>query len=346
MKTLAAILVETARPLELADLEIPQLKPGQVLVELAFSGVCRTQLLEARGYRGSDPFLPHCLGHEGSGTVLDIGEGVQKVGAGDRVIVSWIKGSGADVPGTVYRANGCEVNAGGATTFSQHAVVSENRVTPMSDGMAFQDAAMLGCAVPTGLGAIFNTARPSPGQSIAIFGSGGIGLCAVAGAAIAGCSPVIAIDIIPEKLELARKLGATETIDSSAVDTASEIAGFCTQGLDFAIEASGKPDVMGLALTSVRNQGGTAVVIGNAKFGERITLDPRQLNMGKRLLGTWGGDNWPDRDFPRYQRLLISGQLQLQIMQEDVYSLQSINQALDDLEAGRTARPLIDMSLR
>src|SRR4051794_20311938 len=102
MRTEAAILVELGRPLVLADLEIPQLKPGQVLVELAYSGVCHTQLLEARGHRGEDRFLPHCLGHEGSGTVVDAGAGVYKVRPGDRVILSWIKGSGADVPGTVY----------------------------------------------------------------------------------------------------------------------------------------------------------------------------------------------------------------------------------------------------
>ncbi len=106
MKTLAAVLVETGHPLEVAELSLPVLKPGQVIVEVAYSGVCHTQVLEARGHRGEDRFLPHCLGHEGSGTVVEIGPGVTKVAVGDRVVLSWIKGSGADVPGSVYDWNG------------------------------------------------------------------------------------------------------------------------------------------------------------------------------------------------------------------------------------------------
>ncbi len=129
MKTTAAILVETGKPLELAELDIPALKPGQVLVEIAFSGVCHTQLSEVRGHRGQDNFLPHCLGHEASGTVRELGAGVTKVADGDRVVLSWIKGSGANVPGTVYGWDGRKVNAGGVTTFMRHAVISENRLT-------------------------------------------------------------------------------------------------------------------------------------------------------------------------------------------------------------------------
>src|SRR4030095_10280615 len=117
IKTLAAVLVETGQPLALVELEIPALKPGQVLVEVSFSGVCHTQLLEARGYRGEDRFLPHCLGHEGSGIVRETGAGVTKVRRGDRVILSWMKGSGADVPGSTYAWNGRTVNSGAIATF-------------------------------------------------------------------------------------------------------------------------------------------------------------------------------------------------------------------------------------
>src|SRR5882724_3599700 len=127
MKTTAAVLVELGQPLELADLDIPVLKPGQALIEVAYSGVCHTQVGEARGHRGEDKFLPHCLGHEGSGVVREIGPGVSKVKPGDRAILSWIKGSGADVPGTVYDWNGRTVNAGGITTFATYSVISENR---------------------------------------------------------------------------------------------------------------------------------------------------------------------------------------------------------------------------
>ena len=352
MRTIAAVLVETGKPLVLVELEIPELKPGQVLVEIVFSGVCHTQVLECRGYRGKDPYLPHCLGHEGSGIVRDVGPGVTKVRVGDRVILSWIKGSGADVPGTVYRwgahpsaGSGQGVNAGGITTLSGHSVISENRLTAMPEDVSMRDAAMLGCAVPTGLGAVFNTAQPKPGQSMAIFGSGGIGLCAVAGAAIAGCTPIIAVDILQDKLKLAEQMGATHLVHAAEVDPVEEVNRICLGGVDFAIEASGRPEVMLQALYSVRNQGGVAVVVGNARHGERVELDPRQLNMGKRLLGTWGGDNWPDRDFPRYCKLLSSGKLNLEPLLSKTYTLDEINEAIDDLETGKVVRPLIDMAM-
>jgi S-(hydroxymethyl)glutathione dehydrogenase/alcohol dehydrogenase len=344
MKTTAAVLVELGRPLEVAELEIPPLMPGQALVEIAYSGVCHTQLLEACGLRGDDRFLPHCLGHEGSGIVRDLGERVRKVKAGDRVILSWIKGSGADVTGTVYGWQGRRVNAGAITTFSRHAVVSENRLTPVAKDVPLDQAALLGCAVPTGMGAVFNKARPRPGQSMAIFGTGGIGLCAVAGAALAGCKPLFAIDIRPEKLALAESLGASHPIDASQQDSVAEILRVCPGGVDFAIEATGRPAVMRQALACVRNQGGAAIVIGNAPHGQMLELDPRQFNLGKSLLGTWGGDSAPDRDYPQYANLLVTGKLCLESLLSRRYGLGGVNRALDDLGRGDVARPLIDMA--
>jgi len=343
MKTQAAVLVETGRPLELGELDVPALKPGQVLVKIAVSGVCHTQILECRGYRGKDNFLPHCLGHEGSGTVHDIGPGVLKVKVGDRVSLSWIKGSGADVSGSVYQWGQRRVNAGAITTFSHYSVISENRLTVVPESISMLDGAMIGCAVATGVGAVFNTAQPRPGQSLVVFGAGGVGLCAIAGAAIAGCMPIIAVDINPQKLGLAKAMGATHGLDAGAPDCLDEINRLCPGGADFAIESSGRPEVMVNALLSVRNQGGVAVIIGNARYGEHLQIDPRQLNLGKRLLGTWGGDNWPDRDFPRYLKLLSSGRLSLSPLLSKTYRLDQINHALEDLESGRVARPLIEM---
>lgn len=345
MKTLAAVLVETGKPLVLGELEVPPLEPGQVLVQIAYSGVCHTQLLECRGYRGEDRYLPHCLGHEGSGTVLEVGPGVGKEKVGDRVILSWMKGSGADAPGPRYRWNGRTVNAGPITTFSRYSVISENRLTVLVGEIGMREAAMLGCAVPTGAGAVFNTARPAPGQSLAVFGAGGIGLCALAAGAIAGCTPIVAVDIQECKLTLAKQMGASHCVNAGAGAVLEEIERICPGGVDFAIEATGRPDVMVQALSSVRSQGGVAVVIGNARHGERLELDPRQLNLGKRLLGTWGGDNWPDRDFPRYGKLLRAGKLDLAPTMVEPYALSDVNRALDDLEAGRTVRPLIGMDL-
>ena len=343
MKTTAAVLVELGKPLELADLDVPALKPGQCLIEVAFSGVCHTQVGEARGHRGEDKFLPHCLGHEGSGYVREVGPGVTKVKPGDAVILSWIKASGLDVPGCVYEWNGRKVNAGGITTFATFSVIAENRLTVIPEGLSLRHAALIGCAVPTGAGVVFNTAQPRPGQSLVVFGVGGIGNCAVAAASASGCVPVIAVDINPDKLAWAKKFGATHTIDSKKSDAVAEIQKLVKGGVDFAIEATGVPAVMRQALACVRQQGGTAVVIGNAKFGDKLEFDPRELNMGKRLLGTWGGDNVPDRDYPRYARLMASGKLDLEPLLTKSYALSEVNAALDDLEHGRAARPLIQM---
>lgn len=344
MKTTAAVLVELGKQLEFADLDVPVLKPGQTLVEVSYSGVCHTQVGEARGHRGEDKFLPHCLGHEGSGVVREVGAGVTKVKPGDRVILSWIKGSGADVPGSVYDWGGRKVNAGAITTFATHSVISENRLTLVPDGMSMRLAALVGCAVPTGAGVVFNTAQPRPGQGVVVFGVGGIGSCAIAAAALSGCTPVIAVDINPDKLDLAKKLGATHAINSKAADAVAEILKLCKGGADFAIEATGLAPVMRQALACVRAQGGTAVVIGNARFGTTLEIDPRELNQGKRLLGTWGGDNVPDRDYPRYCKLLASGRLDLEPLLSRSYGLADVNAALDDLEHGRAARPLLDIA--
>ncbi len=340
MKTLAAILVEQNR-LAVDTISLPALKAGQALVEIHYSGVCHTQLSEVRGHRGHDAFLPHCLGHEGSGTVLEVGPKVEKVKLGDAVILSWMKGTGMNVPGVIYDWNGKSVNAGAVTTFSRHSIISENRLTPISLEFPKKEAALIGCAIPTGLGSVFHTVHPKAGESIAIFGCGGIGLCALLGAKLLGCVPRIAIDINSEKLTLAKSMGATHCIDASQEDPVDAIQQIAL--LDYAVEASGNPSVMQQALRAVRPQGGAAILIGNARFGQHLTLDPKEFNQGKKLLGTWGGDNQPDIHFPRYCNLIRYGHLELAPFLNQVYSLNEINKALDDLEAGRVLRPLLDM---
>ena len=346
MKTEAAILTQSGVPPQVVELDIPSLKPGQTLVETLYSGVCRTQLLECRGHRGADPFLPHCLGHEGSGIVRETGAGVTKVKAGDKVILSWIKGSGADVPGSVYTWNGKKVNSGAIATFNRFSVISENRLTPVSGDVPMREASLLGCAMATGLGTVINTLGARPGQSIAVFGAGGVGLCAVAGAFLSGCSPIIAVDVLKNKLEAAKQLGATHLIDASCCDPLKEIRSIVKNGLDLAVESSGITAVIAQALSCVRGQGGTAAVIGNVHYGQKAEIDPAQFNAGKRLLGTWGGDTIPDRDYPRYMRLITAGRLNLGPLVSRSYKLSDISAALDNLESGADLRPLIDMSLK
>ena len=184
MKTEAALLVQTGKPLVLAEIEIPALKPGQVLVEIAYSGACGTQVMEWRGDKGEDKWVPHCLGHEGTGTVLETGSAVTKVKAGDKVVLSWIKGNGIEAGGAVYDWDGKKVNAGGVTTFQRHAVVSENRLTLLPPDLPMDVAVLLGCAAPTGMGAVYNVLKVQPGDAVAVFGTGGIGLNALMAAAL------------------------------------------------------------------------------------------------------------------------------------------------------------------
>jgi len=345
MKTTAALLVQTGAPLVLAEIDIPALKPGQVLVEIAYSGACGTQVMEWRGDKGEDKWVPHCLGHEGTGTVMEVGSAVTKVKAGDKVVLSWIKGSGIEAGGAVYDWDGRKVNAGGVTTFQRHAVVSENRLTLLSPDLPMDVAVLLGCAAPTGMGAVYNVLKVQPGDAVAVFGTGGIGLNALMAAALAGAMPVIGIDPNPTRRALAKIYGATHVIDAAG-DVLAEIKKIVPQGVDLAVESSGIPAVMEQAINATRQQGGRAVVIGNAKHGAMLQLNPGVFNQGKSLLGTWGGDSVPDRDYGRYGRLLSSGRFPVRDLLSKPYSLAQADQALQDLAAGKVGRPLIDMSLR
>lgn len=342
--TKAAILVQTGRPLELMDLTFPELKPGQVIVDVAYSGVCQTQLNEARGLKGEDRFLPHALGHEGSGVVREVGPGVTKVKAGDRVVLSWLKGSGADVPGTVYQADIGKVNSGAISTFMQATITCENRLTVVPASVPLKEAALLGCAIPTGAGVVLNSIKLQAGQSLAVFGVGGIGLSAVMAGAALGGAPIIAVDVSEEKLALARALGATHTVNSAAGDPVAQIRELTGgKGVDAAVEAVGNVDVMNLAFESVRNGGGVCVIAGNAPYGHTLKINPFSLIAGKVLKGTWGGDGLTDSDIPRYVDMFTQGRLNLSALITDVYGLDGINQALDDLEARKVARAIIDM---
>jgi S-(hydroxymethyl)glutathione dehydrogenase/alcohol dehydrogenase len=344
MKTEAALLVKTGEPLVVARIALPSLKPGQVLVEVAFSGACGTQLMEIAGAKGEDKWCPHCLGHEGTGTVMETGPEVTRVRPGDKVILSWIRGGGMDAGGAVYDWDGKKVNAGGVTTFQRHAVVSENRLTPVPKDMDLDVAVLLGCAAPTGMGAILNVLNVNAGNSVVVFGTGGVGLNAIMAAALVGGNPVIGVDINASRRDLALAFGATHVVDPAAGTTRTQINAIAPKGIDVAVEATGNPAVMAEALTITRPRGGRAVVIGNARHDAVFSVSPSVFNEGKSLLGTWGGDSNPDRDYARYGSLLSNGRFAARQLLSAPYRLEDINQALDDFRTGKIARPLIDMS--
>lgn len=264
---------------------------------------------------------------------------------GDAVVLSWIKGTGIEAGGAVYEWGAKKVNAGGVTTFQRHAVVSENRLTPLPNGLPLETAVLLGCAAPTGMGAVLNVLAVRPGDSVAIFGTGGIGLNACMAAAFAGATRVIGVDPNPTRRALARQFGATDVLDPAAAEIVSEIRRLAPGGVDFAVEATGLPSVMEQAINATRMQGGRAVVIGNARQGAMLSLNPGVLNQGKSLLGTWGGDSVPDRDYPRFGRLLASGRFPIGNLISKAYPLSAATRALEDLAAAAVGRPLIAMHL-
>jgi S-(hydroxymethyl)glutathione dehydrogenase/alcohol dehydrogenase len=246
--------------------------------------------------------------------------------------------------GAVYDWDGKKVNAGGVTTFQRHAVVSENRLTLVPNGMGMDLAVLLGCSAPTGMGAILNVLNVKAGNSVVVFGTGGIGLNATMAAALVGGNPVIGVDLNASRRNLALAFGATHVIDPAGGDTSEKIKAIAPQGIDVAVEATGNPAVMAEAIKITRMRGGRAVVIGNARHDAVFTISPSVFNEGKSLLGTWGGDSFPERDYPRYASLLTNDRYAARQLLSTPYRLDDINRALDDFRAGTVARPLIDMS--
>lgn len=348
MKTIAAVLYEVNKSLKVEELSIPELKAGQVLVKVAFSGVCHSQVNEISGLKGEDKFLPHTLGHEGSGVVEGIGEGVKKVKVGDHVVLTWIKGIGADITSSKYTDNnGCGINSGAISTFLTRAIVSENRVVKISDNMPLKEAALLGCAIPTGAGIIIRTIKRTGVNSIAIFGLGGIGLSALLAAKMKGAGTIIAVDIVVEKLEKAIQLGATHVINARERDVLSSIMEITSRkGVDYAIECAGKRESMEIAFKSVRDKGGICVIAGNLPQGEKISINPFDLIKGKQITGTWGGETEPDTDIPMYVDLYLSGKLKIDKLGSNIYSLSDINKAFENLKNGIDGRLLIDMVMK
>lgn len=342
MKTLAAVLVRLNEPLEILEIEVPSLKRGQVLVQMAYSGLCYTQINEWKGSKGPDAYLPHTLGHEGSGVVLEVGEGVTKVKPGDHVVLSWIKGIGLDVPSTSYQANGQTIHSGAISTFLEKAIISENRVIAIPFDVPLKEAALLGCAIPTGAGVIFNDMKVKEGQSIAIFGVGGIGLSALLAANYVKAHPIVAIDIHREKLEQAKQLGATHVIharESSPLVELSDI--FNGKGADFALESAGIREVMEMAFACVRAPGGHCILAGNLPKGEKIQIDPFDLIKGKRITGTWGGGSHVDRDIPSFANIFLKNQNSIKTLIGQEVRLHEINQLMEALNKGYAGRGLV-----
>lgn len=341
--TEAAVLIDIGRPLEVMRLEVPALKPGQVLVDIAVSGVCHSQLHEIKGRRGEDKFLPHVLGHEASGTVREIGPSVTKVAPGDRVVLTWIKATGIDVPNTAYSSSIGTVNSGAISTLMRTTVISENRLVKVSDEVSFEEAALLGCAVPTGAGALMN-AQIAQHTSVVVWGAGGVGLSAIVAAKAHGVPMIIAVDISDDKLSRAKAFGASHTVNAKAHDPISEIRALTQgRGASLVLECVGRPQSIEQAFSCAAYNGGECIIAGNPAVGEKIQIDPFDLIKGRKIRGTWGGDVVPDRDIPLFAKMCVEGRWDIKRLVSHSFELKDVNEAFHALERGDVARAVVKM---
>jgi Zn-dependent alcohol dehydrogenase len=352
IKSRAAILVEPNRPLVVDEVEFSDPAPDQVLVKLFASGVCHSQIHTMRRPPRPGHPLPALLGHESTGVVFAKGRDVKHVKEGDHVITTWVDrdNSTTDQPLVAHALNdraqfaakwrGNEVSHS-AATWAEYALAQERMVVAMPNDVPTDATAIIGCAVMTGAGAIINTLDARPGQSVAVFGAGGIGLCAVSAAAIVDAYPVIVIDIIEEKLEFARRFGATHTVNARNVDANQAIRDLTGGGVDYAIDAIGLPQTQEQILRAVKpgysglNRGGTALLIGITPPDAKATLDTSLFVGNRSFTRTSGGDCRPERDFPIFLRWYREGKLKLDDLVTNYYKLEQINTAVDELEHGR-----------
>ena len=333
--TKAAILVKLGRPLVVAEVELPEvLGVGQVLVNVHYSGICGSQLGEIDGIKGEDRFLPHLLGHEGSGTVLAVGPGVRHLEPGNTVVLHWRKGSGIESETPIYQWKGRKLNAGWVTTFNEYAVVSENRCTPLPPNSDLQVATLFGCAVTTGFGVVENNARLRIGESIVVLGVGGVGLNVVQAASLVSAYPVIAVDLFDNRLDLARQVGATHLINSSNTDLQQEIRAILgALGADVVVDTTGLPEMVQLGLASTKPQG-RVVMVGVPVAGSQVGLFSLPLHFGKKLSGSHGGDVDPSVDIPRYHDHYRSGRMELRSLITDTFPIEEINEAIAAMRFG------------
>lgn len=338
----AAILEKLNAPLVLDELQVPHLECGQVLVQVHRSGICGAQLGEIAGVKGEDKFLPHLLGHEGGGVVVDVGTGVTHLRKGDHVVMHWRKGVGIQSQPPRYAREKGVVTAGWVTTFNEHAVVSENRVTPIAKDVPFEIAALMGCAVTTALGLINNEARLKMGQSIAVLGCGGVGLNVVQGAAMVSADPIIAIDKYDHKLTMASEFGATHVINTSKLDLQDELRRITgLRGVDVFVETTGQVQLMRKAYDFTSASGKT-IFVGQAR--QDISIHSLSLHAGKMLMGSDGGQTNPTEDIPKYLNLYSRGKLKLDTLVTHRFALNEINDALEKVRNGEAGRCMLTIT--
>ena len=321
-----------------------ELLPGQVFVEIKYSGICGAQINEIDAVKGVDQYLPHLLGHEGVGTVLEGGPGVTTVSVGDRVVLHWRPSAGIQSLPPKYRWGREEVNAGWVTTFNTHAVISENRLTVVPDTLDSRIATLFGCAVTTAFGVVDNDAQLKIGQSVLIFGIGGVGLSIAHAASMKSGYPIVGVDLSEKKLRMGKSFGLTHALSSSSDDLDGrirEIVG--SAGSDVVIETTGNSRVIEKAYNLTHPDGKT-ILVGVPKKGDNISISSLPLHFNKILTGSHGGESVPDKDIPRFIRLMNAEKLAFDGLITHEFSLDEVNDALEVFRSGEAGRVILKMN--
>jgi S-(hydroxymethyl)glutathione dehydrogenase / alcohol dehydrogenase len=340
----AAILAQSRAPLVVDEIDFPDtLGVGHVLVKVLYSTICGAQLNEIAAAKGPDKFLPHLLGHEASARVIEVGPGVTTVKPDDTVVLHWRPSQGIQCQPPAYKWRGQKLNAGWVTTFSEYAVISENRMTVIPPDYDLRVAPLLGCAVTTAAGVIGNDAGVKVGESVVVFGVGGVGLNVVQFAQLAGAYPIVAVDLVDSKLDMARARGATHCFNPHAVkDLDAEIRKIVgVGGPDKVIETTGAKSVIELAY-NLAHADGTCVLVGVPS--EKVTIYTLPIHFNKVLTGSHGGDAIPQVDIPRLIRLNKAGRLSFEGIITHEFRLEDINAALDLVRSGTSGRVVLNIA--
>ncbi|MFJ8309258.1 MULTISPECIES: Zn-dependent alcohol dehydrogenase [unclassified Streptomyces] len=354
----AAVLPAVGSPLEITDIDLPEPGPGQVRVRLAAAGVCHSDLSLTNGTMRVP--VPAVLGHEGAGTVVAVGEGVASVAPGAQVVLNWAPSCGSCHPcslgevwlcvnalngaASVYArtADGTELHPGlNVAAFAEETVVAENCLLPLPEGIPLTEAALLGCAVLTGYGAVHHSAKVQPGETVAVFGVGGVGLATLQSARIAGAAQIIAVDVSAEKEGMAREAGATDFVIASET-TAKDIRRLTGgQGTDVAVECVGRAVTIRTAWESTR-RGGRTTVVGIGGKDQQVTFNALEIfHWGRTLAGCVYGNSDPAADLPVLAGHIRSGRLDLGSMVSERIGLDGIPAAFDNMIAGKGGRALV-----
>ncbi|MDR7554640.1 MAG: zinc-binding dehydrogenase [Armatimonadota bacterium] len=373
MKTMAAVLYEMGRPRPYAEtrpllvdeVEVLGPGPGEVLVEVVAAGVCHSDLSVIDGSRPR--VMPMALGHEAAGVVREIGPGVGDVRPGDHVVFSFVpacgrcefclvgrpalceRGNAANAAGSLLDGSRHFVDGAGrilhhhlgVSAFSRFTVAAQESLVPLDADVPLETAALFGCAVVTGVGAVVNTARVPAGASVAVFGLGGVGLSAVMGARAVGASPIVAVDVVPVKLELARRLGATAVVDARHQDPVQAIKELTRGGAAWVFESVGSERVLVQAFQATR-RGGTTVAIGLPHPERLFSVPAVTLAAEERtVMGSYMGSAVPRRDIPRFIAMHRAGLLPVEALRSRTVALSEINEAFDALAQGEVVRQIV-----